>query len=95
MTESSRVAAVREIVRAHSRVDVPELLDSQILTRDLGFDSLAFLLALSDLEDRLRFRFPLEEVDRLRDISVGDLVRLVVARASGLDVSLGGEPLGA
>jgi len=87
MTGSSRDAIVREIVRAHARIDVGEILESHVLTRDLGFDSLAFLLALSDLEDRLRFRFPLEEVDRLRDICVADLLRLVAAQ--------GGEALGA
>jgi len=87
MTGSSRNAVVREIVRAHARIDVGEILESHVLTRDLGFDSLAFLLALSDLEDRLRFRFPLEEVDRLRDICVADLLRLVAAQ--------GGEALGA
>jgi len=87
MTGSSRDAIVREIVRAHARIDVLDVLETHVLTRDLGFDSLAFLLALSDLEDRLRFRFPLEEVDRLRDISVADLVRLVAAQ--------GGEALGA
>ena len=85
MIGSSRDEIVREIVRAHARVDVVDVLESHVLTRDLGFDSLAFLLALSDLEDRLRFRFPLEEVDRLRDISVAELVRLVAQ---------GGEALG-
>jgi len=83
MTESSRDATIREIVRAHSRIDVAEILDSHVLTRDLGFDSLAFLLTLSDLEDRLRFRFPLEEVDHLRDISVAGLSRLVAAETPG------------
>ncbi len=87
MTGSSRDAIVREIVRAHARIDVGEILESHVLTRDLGFDSLAFLLALSDLEDRLRFRFPLEDVDGLRDISVAELVRLVGAQ--------GGEAFGA
>ena len=87
MTRVELTTAVRDIVRSHARIAVPEIEDRQILSRDLGFDSLAFLLTLSDLEDRLRFRFPLEEVDRLRDISVADLVRLVAAQ--------GGEALGA
>ena len=77
---ASTLAAVREIVRAHARVQVPEILETHVLARDLGFDSLAFLLTLGDIEDRLRFRFPLEEVDRLRDISVGELARLIPER---------------
>jgi len=95
MTEDARVTTVREIVRAHARIDVAEILGGHILTRDLGFDSLAFLLTLSDLEDRLRFRFPLAEVDRLRDISVADLVRLVAAEDPASGLTLGGETLGA
>lgn len=88
MTEVEWAATVRQIVVAHSRIDVAEIHETHVLARDLGFDSLAFLLTLADLEERLRFRFPLEEVDRLRDISVGDLVRLVAAHRSG-------QPLGA
>ena len=87
MTGSPTDAIVRKIVGAHARIDVGELLDRHVLTRDLGFDSLAFLLTLSDLEDRLRFRFPLDDVDSLRDITVADLVRLVGAQ--------GGETSGA
>ena len=87
MTGGPTEAIVREIVRAHARIDVGDILESHVLTRDLGFDSLAFLLALSDLEDRLGFRYPLEDVDGLRNISLGDLVRLVGTQ--------GGEALGA
>ena len=80
MTRIELTAAVRDIVRSHARIAVPEIDDRQILTRDLGFDSLAFLLTLSDLEDRFRFRFPLENVDHLREVSFGELVHLVAAQ---------------
>ena len=83
MTEFEWAATVREIVVAHSRIDVAELDESHVLARDLGFDSLAFLLTLADLEEKLHFRFPLEEVDHLRDISVGDLVRLIATHRTG------------
>jgi acyl carrier protein len=95
MTEDSRAATVRQIVRAHARIDLAEILDGHVLTRDLGFDSLAFLLTLSDLEDRLRFRFPLEEVDRLRDISVAELVRLVETEHAPAGREPGGDAPGA
>jgi len=56
--------------------------DSVTLGADLGFDSLAFLLTISDLETRLGFCFPLERVHELVDISFGELVDLV-AREGG------------
>lgn len=84
------VAVVREIVTKHARNPVPRVEEHHALGRDLGFDSLAFLLTLSDLEDRLGFHLPLEEVDQLRDISFGDLVRRVErdSGSSGRDPSL-------
>jgi len=82
MTRLELTAMVREIVRSHARIAVAEIDDRQILSRDLGFDSLAFLLTLSDLEDRLRFRFPLENVERLRDVSFGELVHLIASQES-------------
>ena len=93
MPDIDMVATIRDIVRAHSRNGVTEIRDRDILASDLGFDSLAFLLTLSELEERLRFRFPLEDVDRLRDISVGDLVRLVAAQSFGRRATTDGETL--
>lgn len=95
MSEGNLVATIRDIVRGHARIGVTEVRDSDVLASDLGFDSLAFLLTLSELEERLRFRFPLEEVDRLRDISVGDLVRLVAAQTVGVGLPADGGTLGA
>jgi acyl carrier protein len=77
MFEADLAAAVRRIVMRHSQIPHVHLQDGHILARDLGFDSLAFLLTLTDLEEGLRFRFPLERVGELRDLSVGELVRLV------------------
>jgi acyl carrier protein len=94
MTESDRASIVRQIVREHARIDAGDPHDGQVLTRDLGFDSLAFLLTVSDLEGRLGFRFPLEQVDRLREISVADLVSLV-AGAAAAPPATGGTALGA
>lgn len=78
MEEADPVEVVRAIVRKHSRVPVPCVRDADVLTRDLGFDSMAFLLLLSDLETHLGVAFPLERIDELRDISFRDLARLVV-----------------
>ncbi len=77
MEDADVVEAVRSIVQKHSRVPVPRVLAGHVLTRDLGFDSMAFLLLLSDLEARLQVVFPLERIDELRDISFEGLARLV------------------
>jgi acyl carrier protein len=82
-------ATVRAIVSQHSRVPIEPVEASHRLAADLGFDSLAFLLTLSDLEDRVGFHFPVDDDDNLRDISVGELERLVID--SRAEASRGGS----
>lgn len=68
---------IHQIIRTHARIK-PDIIErDHVLTRDLGFDSLAFLLAVSDLEDRVGFTFPLERVEELSQITVGELLALV------------------
>lgn len=93
MEDVDVVEAVRSIVHKHSRVPVPRVGDGHVLTRDLGFDSMAFLLLLNDLEDRLQVAFPLERIDELRDLSFQDLARLV-ARERALRHGSRDEPPG-
>lgn len=78
MKDTDLREVVRSVVARHSRIHVDPIEPTHRLAADLGFDSLAFLLALSDLEDRIAFRFPDGEDDSLRDISVGELERLVL-----------------
>ncbi len=83
MGEVEIALAVRTAIGKHARWHVPQLGDNQILTRDLGFDSLALLLAVTDVEERLGFNFPVEEVSDLQSVSVGDVVRLALSRLCG------------
>jgi acyl carrier protein len=83
MLDGEFVSAIREIVGRHCRIRHPEIEDRHTLARDLGYDSLSYLLTLSDLEARFKFHYPLEKVDQLRDISFRDLVRLVAEGRAG------------
>jgi acyl carrier protein len=85
MPRAELAQAVQEIVIAHSRMRPTHIEDGVTLGADLGFDSLAFLLTISDLETRLGFSFPLERAHELVDISLGGLVDLV-AREGGRSV---------
>ena len=67
---------VRTIVE-HARIRPPEVQEHHVLTRDLGFDSLAMLLTLGDLEQRLGFEYPVERLDDLSTISVAELIGMV------------------
>ena len=77
MSESKVAEAAREIVLRHARIKVPTLRPDHRLARDLGFDSLAYLLTVSDLEDRLGFVFPLERVDSLREATFAEVVQFL------------------
>lgn len=84
MKDTDFKEVVRSVVAKHSRIHLDPIEPSHRLAADLGFDSLAFLLTLSDLEDRIAFRFPEGEGDSLQDMSVGELERLVLhGRAAG------------
>ena len=60
------------------------LMDSNQKAVDLGFDSLAFLLAVGDLETQLKISFPLDRIDDLRDLTFRDLIGIVAAERSRL-----------
>ena len=83
MQEVGLRETVRAIVARHARVPIRPIEASHRLAADLGFDSLAFLLTLSDLEERIDFRFPVDGDDNLRDISVGELEQLVLRSRPG------------
>ncbi len=80
MSPAQLSAELREIVQRHSRIRPERVLDHHVLARDLGFDSLAFLLTLTDLETRYRFDFPLELIDELQNLSFGELRGLVAGQ---------------
>lgn len=65
------------IVVRNSRLKLEAVNDDHRLAGDLGFDSLAFLLAVGELESRLAVSFPLDRIDDLRELTFRDLVRVV------------------
>ncbi len=77
MPEVDPSSPIHQIILAHARIRPATIEAGHVLTRDLGFDSLAFLLALTDLEERIGFHFPLERVDELAGITVGEFFALV------------------
>jgi acyl carrier protein len=76
---------LRKIVRKNSRLEVDRISGEDTLAGDLGFDSLAFLMLLSDLEATFRVSIPVEKVEDLRDLSFQELVRLVTAKSGQAD----------
>lgn len=83
VSDDERVQAIREILLAHAKIPVRQVRDEDVLVRDLGYDSLAFVLALTDIERRLGLHFPLERVDELQHITFGELVGLITAAPPG------------
>ena len=70
-------AVLREIVVRNSRLRIESIRDGDTLAGDLGFDSFAFLMALTDLERSLDFHLPLERIEELRALSFRELVTFV------------------
>lgn len=68
---------LESIVVRNSRLKLAAVEDGQRLAVDLGFDSLAFLLAVGDLESQLKVTFPLDRIDDLRNLTFRDLVGIV------------------
>ena len=77
MNDQDVAAILKEIVIKNSRFPDLTVSDEQRLAGDLGFDSLAFLLTLTDLEERFQIKFPVEQLDDFSELSFGELVRLV------------------
>jgi acyl carrier protein len=69
--------ALESIVVRNSRLKLAAVQDGDRLAVDLGFDSLAFLLAVGDLETQLKVNFPLDRIDDLRNLTFRDLVGIV------------------
>lgn len=80
MHDRSAEEVLREIVDRHRRLRGTPLRGDQTLAGDLGFDSLAFLMLLTDLEQAFDLEFPVERIDELQTLTFGDLVRLVRTR---------------
>jgi acyl carrier protein len=73
-------STLREIVVRHSRLEVRDVRAEHTLADDLGFDSLSFVMTVSDLEEMFAVEFPIEKVDELRSLTFSGLVRLVCGR---------------
>ena len=68
---------LKQILIKNSALPISSIGADDSLTEDLGFDSLAFLLTLSDLEGRFRVAFPVEKLKDLRSLRFSDLVSFV------------------
>jgi acyl carrier protein len=75
---------LESIVVRNSRLKLTGVEDGQRLAVDLGFDSLAFLLAVGDLESELAITFPLDRIDDLREMTFRDLIGIVSAERNRL-----------
>ncbi len=76
-------AALRRIVVKNSALPIRSIAAEDSLTADLGFDSLALLTTLGDLEEQFGVPFPVEEVDELQNLRFADLVGFVERRLAG------------
>ena len=78
MNEAEIRSVLAAIVVKRSRLKVDVVRDDHRLAEELGFDSLAFLMAVGDLEKELAVALPLDRIDDLRELTFGGLVGLVV-----------------
>ena len=56
---------------------IDRLLRPQLLGSDAGFDSLALVMALAELEDRFHIELPVEKVEAMQDLTFGKLAALI------------------
>lgn len=77
MSDRQVADAMHRIVLRHRRVGSGPVGDGEKLAADLGYDSMAFLMLISDLESEFALEVPLERIDELQDLSVGRLIELV------------------
>jgi acyl carrier protein len=80
MERSDIERTLKEIVLKNSRLKVASVSTEDTLTGDLGFDSLAFLTLISDLEETFGIPFPVEDVDEWKDVSFGRLAEMIQER---------------
>jgi acyl carrier protein len=83
MDERDVEAALRAILVKNAGIPLSSVADDQVLGRDLGFDSLAFVLTLADVEARLGVRIPPERGEELKDLTFRELVALVRRERAG------------
>ena len=76
-------SALLAVVMKNSRLELSSVAAGDTLAGDLGFDSLAFLSLLSDLEDTFGIPLPVEAVDELKDITFGQLTRMIEDKLGG------------
>jgi acyl carrier protein len=77
MDDPKLEAILRAIVIKNAGIPIETVSDDQVLTEDLGFDSLAFVLSLADLEEKLGVAFPPQRVDQLGSMTFREIVDLV------------------
>lgn len=70
-------AALKPILIKNSALSIKSVAAGDSLVEDLGFDSLAFLMTLADLEARFDAKFPVERAEDLRTLRFEDLVLFV------------------
>lgn len=68
---------LRSIVLQHSRIKAREATAESVLTRDLGFDSMAFLLTVSDIDEEYAVELEIEKIEDLANLTFGQLCDLV------------------
>ena len=79
--------ALRQILIKNSALRIKSIAEDDSLAGDLGFDSLAFTMALSDLEDKFQVKFPVEKVDDLEVLRFRDLVGIVREQLSAKETA--------
>lgn len=77
---------IETIVLKRSRLTLEAVRDEHRIAEDLGFDSLAFLMAVMDLERDLGVSVPLERIDDLRDFTFRNLVDFAAGQIVPLTV---------
>ena len=90
MVKEEAAGAIRAIVLEHARVRVDAIRDDHRLTADLGFDSLAFLMTVADVEELFAIHFPLEGAGDLDHVTLGDFVGQVQRLRARPDVEADG-----
>lgn len=78
---------LKDIIRRNSRFELESIEADQLLARDLGFDSLALVLALSEAESAFEVNIPMEDLGSFHDLSFGGLVSMIVGLRTGTRVS--------
>lgn len=68
---------LEKIVIRNSRITIGRVSANHTLAGDLGFDSMAFLMLFTDLQETIGLDLPMEMIDDLKNLSFGGLVGLV------------------